>query len=68
MFGHAAALQALDNQGAVDFWYASGFISRDTYDGLLKYCNFSATGEAGWLCAALRWAEDWMGKQAVLLV
>lgn len=43
--GPAAALQALDNQGAADFWYSSGFISRDTYDGLLKHCNFSATGE-----------------------
>ncbi len=43
--GFCRAAQALDNKGAVEYWYASGFISRDTYDGLLKHCNFSATGE-----------------------
>lgn len=43
-------MQELDNKGAVEFWYSSGFISRDTYKGLLKHCNFSATGELvqGW--------------------
>ena len=42
--GNAWTDPAIDNEGAIDFWYGHAIISQDTRDKLKQACNFSSVG------------------------
>lgn len=44
LVGNAWTDAAIDNEGALDFWYTHALISRDSRDGIKEHCNFSHIG------------------------
>ena len=44
LVGNPLTDTAIDNLGAVDFWWAHALISTETSEGIKKFCNFSRIG------------------------
>jgi len=42
--GNAWTDAAIDNGGAVDFWYGHGIVSADLQQGIHRYCQMDAVG------------------------
>jgi len=44
MAGNPLTDTAIDNRGALEFWYTHGIISTATFEGISKYCDFNTIG------------------------
>ena len=60
LVGNAWTDSAIDNKGAVSFWWSHALISDASYRGLLSTCNFSEVGPLR--AAANDWCDTYAGQ------